>query len=86
MIKSTLGDQTVVFHFEDTAPGVPPELINRIFDRLFRADPSRSRKTGGSGIGLAICKNIVESHDGKIRAEAAKTGGLAIVVAFPTIK
>ncbi len=84
-IKSKLDDQTILFHFQDTCPSVPIELVNRIFDRLFRADPSRSRKTGGSGIGLAICKNIVESHDGKISAKAAKTGGLKIIVEFPTI-
>ncbi len=86
VIKSKLEDKSILFYFIDTSPGVPPKLINRIFDRLFRADPSRSRKTGGSGIGLAICKNIVESHGGKISAKASKAGGLVIIVEFPTLK
>lgn len=79
-------ENSISIHFEDTSPGVPSEMIDRIFDRLFRADPSRSRKTGGSGIGLAICKNIVESHDGKISAEPSKSEGLNIKIEFPTIK
>jgi len=82
-IKGMLHADCVEICFEDTRPGVPEDSINRIFNRLFRADPSRSRKTGGSGIGLAICKHIVERHDGKIIAMPATSGGLKIRISFP---
>ncbi len=68
---------------EDSGPGVPQEALSKLFDRLYRADPSRSRATGGSGLGLAICKTIVESHDGFIRALNSASGGLLIEIEFP---
>jgi two-component system, OmpR family, sensor histidine kinase BaeS len=54
--------------FADNGPGVPAEALDRLFDRLFRVDPSRSRNTGGSGIGLSVCQTIVEGHGGTISA------------------
>jgi signal transduction histidine kinase len=53
----------------DDGPGVPPEHVERIFDRFYRADPSRSRTTGGAGLGLAIARQLVELHGGTIQYE-----------------
>jgi two-component system sensor histidine kinase BaeS len=69
--------------FEDSGPGVPEASLERIFDRLYRVDPSRSRAKGGSGLGLAICKNIAETHGGTIRAANTPSGGLRIEIMLP---
>lgn len=69
--------------FEDSGPGVAPDVLPHLFDRLFRADPSRSRSTGGSGLGLAICKTIVERHGGQISASNSPKGGLQIEISLP---
>ena len=60
-----------VIYLETANPCRPiaPETLERLFDRFYRADPSRSRCTGGSGIGLSIAKAIVEAHGGQIRAQ-----------------
>jgi len=83
IIRNKVTPESIVIYFEDTAPTVPSEMTKRIFERLFRADLSRSRETGGSGIGLAICKTIVESHGGIISAKGSKLGGLQIQIEFP---
>lgn len=62
------GDR-VEIRVADDGPGVPPEHAERIFDRFYRADASRSRATGGAGLGLAIAKELVELHGGTIRYE-----------------
>lgn len=54
----------------DTGTGIPPEHLPHIFERFYRVDPSRSRSTGGSGIGLAIAKQLVEAHGGRLWAES----------------
>ncbi len=69
--------------FEDTAPGVPTEDLPRLFDRLYRVDASRSRHTGGAGLGLAIAKNVVLAHGGTIEAHAAEAGGCSIRIELP---
>jgi two-component system sensor histidine kinase BaeS len=79
--ESTGSEAHVIF--DDTGPGVPEESLDRLFDRLFRVDPSRSRRYGGSGLGLAICRNIVESHGGQIRAGNSGIGGLRIEIMLP---
>lgn len=77
-----VGTRTLV-DFQDTAPGVPPEALDQLFERLYRVDQSRSRHTGGAGLGLAIAKNVAEAHGGRISAQPSPTGGLWIRVELP---
>jgi two-component system sensor histidine kinase BaeS len=68
---------------EDSEPGVPMESIPKLFDRLYRVEGSRNRKYGGSGLGLSICRNIAEAHDGTIAASPSALGGLSVRVNIP---
>ena len=63
-------DDYAVVKIENTGKTIPPEKLNRIFEQFFRLDSSRSTKTGGAGLGLAIAKEIVELHQGTITAES----------------
>src|SRR6202000_357696 len=58
--------QSALLEVQDSGSGIAPQNLGRVFDRFFREDPSRSRETGGAGLGLAICKNIGESAGGGI--------------------
>ncbi len=76
-------ENTAVLILEDSSPGVAPELHEKLFERLYRAESSRSRETGGAGLGLSICRNIVEAHDGQISISSSELGGLKITVTLP---
>lgn len=65
--------------FQDNGIGISKEALPYIFDRFYRADPSRNSNTGGSGLGLAISKRIVEEHGGRIWAESDENNGTNIV-------
>lgn len=67
----------------DTGPGIPPADLPYIFERFYRADPSRSRETGGTGLGLTIARKLVEAHGGTIRAENRPEGGAAFAFTLP---
>ena len=62
--------------WEDSGPGVPPEALPRLTERLYRVDESRASASGGSGLGLAIARAIVEGHGGHMQASASELGGL----------
>src|SRR5699024_2052050 len=67
----------------DHGAGIPEEHRQRVFDRFYRADPSRSRSTGGSGLGLSIVTSIVAGHGGELRMESAEGEGTAVEVRIP---
>jgi two-component system sensor histidine kinase BaeS len=68
---------------EDNGLGVDQNNLPHLFEYLFRVEDSRNRETGGSGLGLSICKKIVEAHHGKISAFASDLGGLGILIVLP---
>ena len=71
---------TVIVDLQDSAPGVAAELLPRLFERFFRVDASRSRASGGAGLGLAIARSVVEAHGGAIHAAGSPLGGLWVRV------
>jgi len=67
----------------DNGPGVSDEALQRLFDRFYRVDASRSRENGGTGLGLSIVAAIVRSHGGQILASHTPGGGLTMTVVLP---
>ena len=67
----------------DTGSGIPPQDQDRVFDRFYRADPSRSRATGGAGLGLTIARQLVEVHGGTIHVENVVPSGARFVFELP---
>jgi len=72
-----------ILKVRDTGVGIHPDEKDRIFDRFYRADKSRSRQMGGHGLGLAIAKWIVETHKGKIDVESEQEKGSTFTVRLP---
>ena len=68
---------------EDTGSGIAPEHLPRLFERFYRVDPARSRDDGGTGIGLAIARSVVEAHGGRIRAESEVGKGSVFTFELP---
>ena len=77
------GDGMVRVAVADTGGGIPRGDLDRVFDRFFRADPSRARATGGVGLGLTIAKQLVEAHGGSISVDNVVPTGTRFVIALP---
>lgn len=76
-------DNRVIVLVKDTGIGISEDHKEKIFDRFFRSDSSRSRETGGSGLGLSICKNIVALHNGEIEVRSTLKTGSTFAVTLP---
>ena len=70
---------------EDAGTGIPAEHLPHVFERFRRGDPSRSRATGGFGLGLSICRAIVEAYDGRIKIESTDGMGTRVLVTLPAL-
>jgi signal transduction histidine kinase len=73
----------LVLSVSDTGTGIAPQDLPHIFDRFYRADPSRTRAAGGAGLGLAIAKRIIEAHGGTIWAESTPGSGTKVSFSLP---
>jgi two-component system OmpR family sensor kinase len=79
---SQVGESAVV-EVEDAGPGLTDADSALVFERFFRSDPSRSRDTGGAGLGLAIVASIVKAHGGGVEAERGGAGGALFRITLP---
>jgi signal transduction histidine kinase len=84
-IEVHLGKQLplAVLRIADHGVGIAPEDLPRIFDPFFRADPSRSRLSGGYGLGLSLCQTIAEAHEGKIEVQSEPGRGSTFSLFLP---
>ncbi|MEI3605552.1 ATP-binding protein [Pseudogracilibacillus sp. SE30717A] len=80
LIKVEQTDQHIIITTIDEGEGIPEQDLPYIFDRLYRVEKSRSRKSGGAGLGLAITKEIVEFHGGSIEVESKLGEGTSVII------
>ncbi len=85
LIETKQIENEIEISIQDSGDGVTPEEAAHLFDRFYRADPSRTREEGGSGLGLAIAKSIIETHKGKIWAESKKGLGLKVIIRLRSV-
>jgi signal transduction histidine kinase len=78
------GRNNVQIAIKDNGKGIPKKDLRRIFDRFYRVDRSRSRESGGSGLGLSIVKKIIERFDGTILVDSAPGKGTQFTINLPT--
>jgi two-component system sensor histidine kinase BaeS len=83
-VRAPAGEPWVDIDVLDSSPGVEPDNLPRLFDRFYRTEASRNRTSGGAGLGLAICRSIVEAHGGSLTAMPSPMGGLWLSMRLPT--
>jgi len=79
-------DDDVVLQVKDSGVGIPEDALGHIFERFYRVDKARSRKSGGSGLGLSIVRNIVERNGGTIHVSSTVDQGTLFKVTFPAFE
>src|SRR6266516_3784642 len=77
-------DQMIEVSVRDNGPGIPPDAIERVFERFYRADKARSREQGGTGLGLSIVKHIVQSHGGEVWTKSTVGQGTTFLFTLPS--
>ena len=82
---SKTADNHMVLTVSDTGVGIPKDKQNRIFERFYRVESSRSKETGGTGLGLAMCKHIISRHHGTVTLDSVEGRGTTITVTMPCL-
>ncbi len=85
-VQTDLTDGYATLSVTDTGRGIAPEHLPRIFDRFYRTDDSRNRRTGGAGLGLAICQSIAAAHGGTLEVSSALGKGSTFTMRIPLAK
>lgn len=76
-------EYSIILEVSDNGIGVDKKSLPKIFDTMYRADPARTKVSGGSGLGLSICRQIVELHGGSIWASSRENEGLSVFISLP---
>ncbi len=82
-IRILANEHSVTVRVRDHGTGIPSEEIPKLFQPFYRVDPSRSRETGGYGLGLSLCKRIMEAHGGSISMTSQVSTGTEVTLIFP---
>jgi len=82
-VKLLRHDDNAILQVTDTGVGIPEDAVSHVFERFYRVDKARSRKSGGSGLGLSIVRNLVERNEGHIAIESTVGVGTTFTVTFP---
>ena len=75
----------VLISIRDHGPGLTQDQVSRVFDKFYRVDAGLTRETEGTGLGLALCRGVVEAHGGKITVESTPGNGCTFIVSLPAI-
>ena len=81
----TVEGRRAVLTVADSGPGLDPEQLEQVFERFYRADPSRTRASGGAGLGLSIVAAVATAHGGTVRAESVPGEGATFVLELPLL-
>ncbi len=76
-------ESDIVLQIKDSGKGIPEDDLQHIFEPFYRVDKSRNRNTGGYGLGLSLCKTIIEAHKGKIEVESKISKGTVVNLLLP---
>jgi len=82
-VKTGVSGDKAYLRVANSGAILPPEEVERLFERFYRPDKSRSRQTGGFGLGLSIVKSVVTAHEGSVRLVGLPAGGLEVTVTLP---
>lgn len=75
--------ESVEVRIKDDGVGIPNEHVSNIFEPFYRVDTSRSKRTGGYGLGLSLCKKIMDAHKGSIEIKNNSKNGITVYLKFP---
>lgn len=85
LVRARSSDHEIRIEIDDEGPGIPPAEQDRVFEPFYRIEGSRSRETGGSGLGLAVARSVIRAHGGDIELSNREVRGLRVTITLPRL-